>query len=111
MTFSASGNDFGNYVAVDPHRAVFVVGDTHGALGGPNAGGSDGYIRKYRLNGGLVPSWGRGGTFQFGSVGNDDANGVAIDSSPGPYLYVIGRTDGNLGVPLGGVDAYLLQLQ
>jgi hypothetical protein len=62
-------------IAVDVNGNVVVAGLTEGTLPGqPNAGSLDALVRKYDSSGIVV--W----TRQFGSLGSDYANSVAVDS-------------------------------
>jgi hypothetical protein len=67
---------------------VYVAGQTGGSLPGQtNAGGRDGFVRKYDQCGNEI--W----THQFGTVEGDEAYGVAADSTG---AYVTGYTSGTL---------------
>ena len=65
---------------------VYVAGSTDGPLPGSTGVGLwDAFVRKYDANGNAL--W----TRQFGTAGNDGANGIAVDSTG---VYVVGYTDG-----------------
>jgi hypothetical protein len=90
-------------IAVDAAANVYAAGITDGALGGPSAGGRDAWVKK--LNGDGVEQWVR----QYGTAGEDTAEGVAVDSAGN--VYVAGWTQGNLGgTSAGSMDIYLRKL-
>ncbi len=94
---TANAND----IVFDNYGSVFVVGDTNGSLSEQNLGGRDAYLRKYQMSSGYV-TW----TKQFGTVRNDEARGVAINSFG--EVYVTGWTDGDLAkTNVGKEDAFL----
>ena len=90
--FGSTTDDGAGGVAVDS-TGVYVVGRTNGALPGQTSAGAclcpvyDAFVRKYDANG--TEQW----TRQFGSAGDDEAHGVAVDSTG---VYVVGRTNGAL---------------
>jgi uncharacterized protein (TIGR03437 family) len=85
--FGFGGNDFAYGVALDA-TGVYVAGTSSGALPGQiNSGLSDAYARKYDVNGNEL--W----TRQFGSTGDDQARGVAVDASG---VYAVGLAGGRL---------------
>ena len=86
--FGTPSGDSGFAVAVDASGNVYVAGSTNGDLGGPNAGLSDGFARKYDPFG--TPLW----TQQFGTSSGDRISASAADASGN--LYVVGETDGAL---------------
>ena len=89
-------------VAVDASGNAFVVGDTFGALPGQiSSGRDDAFICKFDSSGNLL--W----TQQFGTGGNDLAQGVAVDAS-GDAL-VVGYTSGIFPgqTYYGGQDAFV----
>ena len=76
-------------VAVDARGNVLVVGYTDGVLPGQkSAGESDAFVRKYDPNGKEL--W----TRQFGSTGDDEALGVAVDARGN--VLMVGWTEGTL---------------
>ena len=86
-------------VAVDGSHNVFVGGNTWGSLFGPNAGLSDGFLRKYDYQGAVL--W----TTQFGTRKDDKVYDVTTDGSGGAY--VVGYT-GPLSRPgAHDTDAYV----
>jgi hypothetical protein len=97
--FGTADQDLANGVAVDS-SGVYVVGSTAGSLNGAAAGMFDGFVRKYSLSGALL--WGN----QFGTPLNDEAYGVASDSTG---AYVVGYAEGSLGGAkfAGGYDAII----
>ncbi len=87
-------------IAVDGSGNAYVTGWTNGALGGPNAGGSDYYLAKYDQSGTRL--WLR----QAGTSAADIAISLAVDGSGNAF--VTGFTEGNLGGPNSGLsDAFL----
>ena len=73
-------------VAVDSSGNSYVTGFTDGGLDGNSSSGKlDFFLTKYNSSG--TKEW----TIQEGSSGNDEAHGVAVDSSDN--IYVAGYTD------------------
>jgi putative cell wall-binding protein len=100
--FGTVGWDFVEGVVVDGSGNVIVAGRTEGTLPGQTpAGGYDGFVRKYDAAG--VVLW----TAQFGTVGGDAVNGVAVDGSG--HIYVAGSTGGTLPgeTSAGGYDGFV----
>ena len=101
--FGTAENDQATGLAADA-TGVYVVGNTHGALQGTNAGGADNFVRKYDPDGTLL--W----TRQFGGSGggDDQATSAALDGS---VLYVAGYVSGLLpgqsGAGGANVDAFV----
>ena len=110
-TFTAAGRSgwthgFGT-AAVDRATAiavsasgVYVAGATQGRLSGQTAGDTDGFLRKYALDG--TAAW----TRQFGTPESDEILSMAIDASG---LYLAGMTTGTLGgqTTAGSADAFI----
>ena len=86
-----AANDYAYGVAIDSRGNALVVGATQGSLGGTNAGGYDAFLSKYDAAGNL--KW----TRQFGTSGNDFANGISTDGFGN--FYVTGNSPGFLGDP------------
>jgi Beta-propeller repeat len=86
-----AANDYAYGVAIDSRGNALVVGATQGSLGGPNAGGYDAFLSKYDAAGNL--KW----TRQFGTSGNDFANGISTDGFGN--FYVTGSSPGFLSDP------------
>jgi chitodextrinase len=84
----STDDDWAVAVAVDPGGNAYVAGTTQGAVGGPNAGGSDVFLAKFDPSG--ILTWAR----QLGSAADDGAEGVAVDASGNAY--VVGLTKGSL---------------
>jgi hypothetical protein len=110
-----TGTDQGNGIAVDSSGAAYVTGSTNGAFPTLNAeqntfgGVSDGFVTKLSPAGALVYSTYLGGT------GNDQGNGIAVDSTGA--VYVVGQTTGAFPTlnaeqnTFGGViDAFVAKL-
>jgi hypothetical protein len=97
--FGTADQDLATGVAVDS-SGVYVVGSTAGSLSGTSAGMWDGFVQKYSLTGTLL--WGD----QFGTPLNDEAYGVATDSTG---AYVVGYAEGSVdgATYAGGYDAIL----
>ncbi len=99
QVFGTASNDVATDVAA-PKGGVgaVVVGITNGSLDGVNKGDADAFIRKYN-SGGVV--WAR----QFGTSALDYATIVAV--TPTGISYVVGSTNGALGVKVGLRDVFL----
>jgi len=101
--WGTAGNDYGYGVAVDPANAVYVTGNTFGAMHeNVHQGNNDVFLTKHDETG--LRLW----TRQIGTSGNDGANGVAVDPSNGGAL-IIGYTVGDLWGQgsLGGYDVFV----
>jgi hypothetical protein len=97
-----SGNDIAQAVSANKTGGVFVVGNTSGALGGPNAGQTDAFVTKYDSAGSL--QW----TKQFGTASNDYAYSAAADAHGN--VFVVGYTQGSLAAAnAGNYDAFLTE--
>jgi len=93
-TYQLATNDYANGVATDSSGNVYVTGYTEGGLdGNTSEGKADLFVVKYNSSG--TKQW----TKQLGSSSNDDAIGVATDSSGN--VYVVGGTKGDI---LNGVN-------
>src|SRR5690606_18268772 len=99
--YGSSAWEHAEALAPDGQGGVFVCGYTHGALGGPPAGGSDAWVARYDDTG--VRLWVR----QLGSSAADVAGFAAPDGAGG--VFVGGPTAGDLGGPFAGgfFDAWL----
>jgi catechol 2,3-dioxygenase-like lactoylglutathione lyase family enzyme len=96
------GTASGEYatVSADSGGNVYIAGDTHGSLAGPNAGDADAYLAKYDPNGNRL--WLK----QFGSSAGDAAAGISTDKSGN--VYIAGPTDGNVGgTNVGAGDTFI----
>jgi hypothetical protein len=89
--FGTSANDYAYSVAIDMRGNPLVVGATQGSLSGASAGGYDAFLSKFDAAGNL--KW----TRQFGTAGNDFANGISTDGFGN--FYVTGSSPGFLGDP------------
>jgi hypothetical protein len=103
------GRDTGNGIAVDPNGNVFVAGDSSDTWGTPvrpYAGNFEGWAAKLNAAGEL--QW---NTF-LGSSSDDQALGIAVNSSGNPY--VTGTSHATWGTPVmphsGGYDAFVAKL-
>ena len=103
------GRDTGNEIAVDPNGNVFVAGDSSDTWGTPvrpYAGNFEGWAAKLNAAGEL--QW---NTF-LGSSSDDQALGIAVNSSGNPY--VTGTSHATWGTPVmphsGGYDAFVAKL-
>ena len=99
-----SGAEHAYDVAVGPSGDVYVCGFTSGGLdGNTNAGSADLFLAKYDSSG--ARQW----TRQMGTVSDDSAYGVSVDSSGAAYVCGVtnGGLDGNTSV--GGVDFFLVK--
>lgn len=90
------GNDYGNDIAVDHSGDIYLTGQTNGALGSENLGGSDFVMMKYDASGDL--SWAK----QLGTTSNEVARAITIDESSDVYIagYTYGELDGNSNTDL-----------
>ena len=84
-------NDYAYGVTIDIRGNALIVGATQGPLGGNNGGGYDAFLTKFDAAGNL--KW----TRQFGTTGNDFANGISTDGFGN--FYVTGSSPGFLGDP------------
>lgn len=101
--FGTAATDAGRAVAIDADGNVVVAGTTSGALEGDGFGGQDAFVRKHDADGNEL--W----THQFGTTGDDEAVGVAIDAAGN--VIVAGSTAGALeDESLGGTDAFVRKL-
>ncbi len=97
--FGTSSYDSSNGVAVDSAGNIYITGDTDNSLAGTNAGGSDAWVAKYDNSGARL--W----LQQFGTVGSDSANDLAVDSAGN--IYITGVTNGSLAsTNAGNTDAW-----
>jgi len=95
-----TSSDFSMACTTDGAGGMYVGGLTSGSLGGPNAGGGDGWLARYDHAGNQV--WIR----QIGAASDESIWALAQDGAGGAY--VSGGTTGNLGGPNAGAgDAWL----
>jgi hypothetical protein len=98
--FGRVSSDISRSIATDSGGNVFVYGSTEGALGGANAGGSDGFVAKYDTAGNMA--WIR----HFGTSSEETCRGIATDLSGN--VFITGSTSGALaGASAGGSDAFV----
>jgi len=97
--FGTAIGDEATAVAVDGSHNAFVGGNTWGNLFGPNAGLSDGFLRKYDYQGAVL--W----TTQFGTPKDDEVYDVTTEGSGGAY--VVGYTGPLSRVGATDTDAYV----
>lgn len=98
--FGSNLHDFANSIAVSS-SGIYVGGYTYGALTpSPNAGGVDGFLRKYDSSGNHA--W----TIQLGTPATDVVDGLAADANG---VYVAAYTEGTLPgqTKQGGIDAVI----
>jgi hypothetical protein len=95
--------DSGKGVITDDSGNIYITGYTKGDLDGVNAGNSDIFLVKYSSSGSNI--W----TKQFGTVNNEEANGISMDLSGNIYIagYSAGGLDGQTNS--GGWDVCLTQ--
>ena len=101
---ATSGTQIGNSIAVDEFGNIYVAGVTNVAMDGQtHYGGKDYFLTKMDTNGNEI--W----TKQFGTAGDDLANGVAIGSDN--EIYVVGSTAGALDgqTNFGDKDTFLVK--
>ena len=80
-TYQLATNDYANGVVTDSSGNVYVTGGTKGGLdGNTSAGNTDLFVVKYNSSG--TKQW----TKQYGTGQNDQARGVATDSSGNVYV-------------------------
>jgi hypothetical protein len=104
VQFGTDGNDAGRAVATDADGNVVVAGTTAGALEGDAFGEVDAFVRKHDGADG-TELW----THQFGTMGIDEAMGVAIDAEGN--VIVVGSTSGALeGESFGETDGFVRTL-
>jgi len=100
--FGTTVVDLGRGVALDASGNPHMVGFTMGSLVGTNAGGYDGYLRKFDATGAHV--W----TQQYGTSTHDYAQDVIV--SPAGNIDITGYTQGALvGTNAGMADFYVRQ--
>lgn len=85
--FGSPDRDAPAFQLVAEPSGIYLMGETGGSLGGPNAGGNDIFIRKYRTDGTSV--W----TRQFGSAADDFIEGMATEATG---IYGAGVTLGSM---------------
>jgi len=100
----SASSDFANGVATDSSGNVYVSGVTYGGLdGNSNQDNSDLFVVKYNSSG--TKQW----TKQLGTEENDEARGVATDSSGNVYVAggTYGGLDGNTNA--GNTDLFVVK--
>ncbi len=101
--FGTTEPDVSFRASTDGLNNVYLVGQTTGSLGGPNAGSYDMFATKYLADGTL------GWSYQVGSFQFELAFGVSADGRGNVYLS--GFTDGTVGPsPAGDRDAFVVKL-
>jgi hypothetical protein len=103
VQFGTTEVDSASKIALYNDQYLYVTGATHGDIDGNGAhGGSDIFLAKYDTNGSRL--WIK----QFGTTTEDQARGLAVDSSGNPI--VAGDTGGGLfGILQGATDLVLLK--
>lgn len=98
--FGTSGPDSATGAATDGQGNTYLVGETSGDVGGPNAGQSDAFLVK--LDPGGRRLWAR----QLGTTARDTAAGVSVDADG--LVTIAGISFGSLGAPIRGeYDAFV----
>lgn len=98
--FGTEDLEFSWDIAVDSEGNSYATGWTLGDLGGESAGSYDAWLAKYDNCGNQV--W----IQQFGTAGDDQAFGVAVDSNDN--IFVTGYTNDNLAATnAGAFDAWV----
>jgi hypothetical protein len=118
-----SGAEFGNAIAVDSNGAAYVAGNTNSAdfstanpIQETLAGGRDAFVIKLTRTGdALVYSTYLGGSYPFAEEGEENARGIAVDSTGAAY--VVGGTTstdfptvGAIEGDSAGEDAFIAKL-
>ncbi|MDZ7801197.1 MAG: hypothetical protein U5K81_10460 [Trueperaceae bacterium] len=99
--FGSSDEDFAEAIAIGPEGRIAVVGQTDGALAGPSAGQTDGFLVVLDAQG--VTLW----EHTLGTPAEDVASAVTFRSDGS--LVVAGWTGGDFAGPsAGGEDAFLI---
>lgn len=99
----SAGNDVAYGIAIDAntvdpnHPNVYITGTTDGNLAGTGLGANDVFVGKMDDNGNTL--W----TKQFGTVNDDHANTITVDSSG--FVFVAGGTYGSMSATNAGPDA------
>ncbi|MCX7788381.1 MAG: SBBP repeat-containing protein [Spirochaetes bacterium] len=96
--------DYGNSIALDRNRNVYITGNTRSSFDGQsNNGNSDLFVTKYDSNGNWI--WTR---FK-GGAGNESGNSIVVDSDE--YVYVTGSTDWTFDdqTNAGSYDMFILK--
>ena len=113
----ASGDEIVEAMSIDPAGNIFVVGNTSGSLGEPNAGSRDAYVIKLTSAGVLDTSFSGDGIVQFGQTTlGSSASGLdvinAISLSLVGEIFLAGETRGALADSnAGGSDIFIAKLQ
>jgi len=90
--FGSSSFDDVSGVTVGPGGAIYIVGETVGAMPGQTqVGGSDVFVCRYESDGNLI--WIR----QFGTALPDDARAVSVDPDGNAYVAGVLEDDGGWG--------------
>ncbi|MBX3244177.1 MAG: SBBP repeat-containing protein [Acidobacteria bacterium] len=86
--FGTTSFDWASSIAVDTTGNIYMTGDVGGTLPDHSSlGFQDSFVRKYSADGSVL--W----TRQFGTNGNDNTRGIAVDQSGNSY--VAGYTNGS----------------
>ena len=80
VQFGTGEDDRLTSVVVDGNDDIYVAGETLGDLGGPNAGRSDAFLRKYTADGDVV--W----TEQFGTDASERGDDIAVDGDGNVFV-------------------------
>ena len=97
---SDTTEDDAESITVDAAGNLYIAGKTGGDLAGTSSGNRDAFVMKLNRRGERV--W----ADQFGSGGDDEAEGIAADAAGN--LYVVGYTHGSLeGSNAGNTDPFI----
>jgi hypothetical protein len=98
--FGSSGQDQAAAVSVTNATAVYVAGNTTGALPGQSSAGSfDVFVAQFDIDGN--PAW----TRQFGTAGGDQAGAIASDATGAYVAGFVGAS--GLGQVSGNAEAFV----
>ena len=89
--------------SIDNAGNIYVAGSTWGSFDPtkpwPKAMHQDGFITKYDTNGNQI--WVK----DFGTTKEESVRAVSVDNAGNSYI--VGNTNGSLGVPIDGTDAFI----
>ncbi len=98
-----SASEYGNSIVIGEDNSIYITGTTYSNIldGHISNGLGDAFITKLNSHG--IKQW----TILSGSLGNDNVNGISIDSENN--IYITGTTNGNLDGQInhGSDDAFI----